>query len=275
MGERLLILGATGRVGQMLHRYWTAHPPQGLDLIYQSRRPTDGHVRYQRGDDPACFGPVSRVLSLWGVTSGDDEALAANTTLALEAQRIATACGADHVLHASSVAVYTPSERPHRESDPTTPANAYGAAKLAMEQALDSALGPKTTALRIGSVAGAESLAAAVNSGRSITLDRFASGHGPLRSYIGVADLAHVFAALCRQPSSALPKVLNVGPMQATRMDTLLATGNWSFDWRDAPESAREYATLDTSLMHRLTGLSEITDTPADIVAQWNKWGRL
>lgn len=273
MGERLLILGATGRVGQMLRRYWTAHPPQSMDLVYQSRRPADGHVHYQLGDNPTCFGPVTRVLSLWGVTSGDSAALAANTTLALHAQRIAAACGADHVLHASSIAVYTPSEQPHRETDPTTPANAYGVAKLAMEQALAAATGPNTTALRIGSVAGAESLAAAVHSGREITLDRFASGHGPHRSYIGPADLAEVLAALGRLPAATLPAGLNIGARRPMRMDQLLNAGGWPFGWKDAPDTARECATLDTSLLQSLVNLPDHTGNPAEIAAQWHRWG--
>lgn len=273
MGERLLILGATGRVGQMLRRYWAAHPPQDLDLVYQSRCPIDGHVSYQLGDDPACFGPINRVLSLWGVTSGGDAALSANTTLALEAQRIAAACGVNHVLHASSIAVYTPSEQPHCETDPTTAANAYGAAKLAMEQALATATGPKTTALRIGSVAGAESLAAAVHNGGKITLDRFASGHGPERSYIGPADLAEVLTALCHLPPASLPMKLNVGAHRPTRMETLLSAGGWTHGWRDAPDTARERATLDTSLLRSLVNLPDHTGNPDEIAAQWRRWG--
>ncbi|WP_412564959.1 NAD-dependent epimerase/dehydratase family protein [Thalassobius sp. MITS945101] len=273
MGERLLILGATGRVGQMLRRYWTARPPQSMDLVYQSRRLAEGHVHYQLGDDPACFGPVTRVLSLWGVTSGDAAALSANTTLALEAQRIAAACGADHVLHASSIAIYTPSEKPHCETDPSTPANAYGMAKLAMEQALAAATGPQTTALRIGSVAGAESLAAAVHCGREITLDRFGSGHGPHRSYIGPADLAEVLAALSRLPAATLPAALNIGATHPTRMDQLLIAGGWPFGWRDAPDTARECATLDTTLLQSLVSLPDLSGNPAEIAAQWQRWG--
>lgn len=279
--KTILILGASGKVGRLLRAVWLAEAPQGLRVIYQFRDTAPdaaGCIRFAPGDPAEDLGPVDAVLSLWGVTSGDARALAANTDLALEAMRIARTTGADRVLHASSIAVYVPSEAPLDEDDPVGAPTAYGAAKTDMETAVRSGTDPRNCCLRIGSVAGAESLAASVdayqadNSKTPLTLHRFASGHGPVRSYIAPSDLARAIEALALCPLADLPDVVNIGASRPVTMDALLTAASIPFDWQPAPEDAREIAVLNTSRLHQLAPLPRDDGDPDHIVRDWLHW---
>ncbi len=279
--KTVLVLGASGKVGRLLRAIWTAEPPAGLRVIYQFRETppeSPNCIRFTPGDPAGGLGRIDAILSLWGVTSGDDRALAANTDLALEAMRIARATGADRVLHASSIAVYAPSDAPLGENDPTGAINPYGAAKAAMETAVRSESDPRSCCLRIGSVAGAESLAASVDTYLAAkaktppTLHRFASGQGPARSYIAPSDLAGSIEALLRCPLAQLPEVLNVGASQPVTMDALLTAAGIPFEWQPAPKGAREIAVLNTERLHRITAQRHDDGDPGRIVADWLKW---
>lgn len=266
-GKRILVLGASGRVGRLLCAAWDRQPPDA-QLILQSR--SGPGVHWQPGQ-PNPFGAVDAVIALWGVTPGPDADLDMNTTLALAAQDIAAQCGATRVLHCSSVAVYTPSDTPVAEDAPTVPTNPYGAAKLAMEHALTGA--PGSTILRIGSVAGAESLAASIRRGwagdpQPLRLDRFADGHGPARSYIAPSDMARALIRLASAPEP-LPPVLNFAAPAPVRMEALLTAARHPFDWQPAPDVARQNATLDCTRMAALTGLGPQHADPAHIIADW------
>lgn len=254
---RLLVLGATGRVGQLLRRVWDHTPPTAVRPIYQSRHAMSGHVTFAPGDDPAVFGPVDGVLALWGVTAGTAQELAQNTALAVAAERIASACGAGYVLHASSIAAYAPLDVPMAEDTPLSATAPYGLAKADMERALASMngagglSGQDRSILRFGSIAGAESLAAAMAGSGPIVLDRFPDG-APMRSYIAPSDLARVITGLCALPKKDRPDVLNVGAPNPIRMHQLLEAANHPFDWRPAPDHAREVAILNTDRLTRL-----------------------
>lgn len=266
-GKRILVLGASGRVGRLMRLAWDRQPPQA-ELILQSR--TGPGLHWQPGQ-PNPFGTVDAVIALWGVTPGPDADLSQNTTLALAAQDIAAQCGAGRVLHCSSVAVYTPADTPLSETAPTAPPNPYGAAKLAMEHALSDA--PGSTILRIGSVAGAESLAAAIRKGwaadpQPVPLDRFADGHGPARSYIAPSDMARVLVQLALHPDP-LPHILNLGAPAPVQMEALLHAANHPFHWQPAPATARQTATLDCTRLAALTGLGPQHADPAHIIHDW------
>ncbi|CUH64824.1 NAD dependent epimerase/dehydratase family protein [Thalassovita gelatinovora] len=282
--KTLLVLGASGKVGRLLHAIWSAHPPSGLRVLYQFRNATSDDadcVQFSLGDPVGRIGPVDAVLSLWGVTSGDNNTLAMNSELANEAMRIARATGADRVLHSSSIAVYAPSDRPLNETDPVAAPNAYGVAKSAMENAVRSVTGPRSCALRIGSVAGAESLATSVDAYLAasakapLSLHRFRSGHGPARSYIAPSDLAQVVEALTLCPIGDLPGILNVGSAKPVTMDALLTAADIPFDWQPAPIGAREYAVLNTDRLHDLVPLPKADSDPARITRDWLKWRAL
>lgn len=267
--KRILVLGSTGRVGRLLRLAWAQQPPKGIEMILQSRDASG--VTWQPGQ-PVPFGPVDAVIALWGVTHGDAQALAMNAKLAIEAQRVGAQCGAARVLHCSSVAVYAPKDGLLAEADPTAPTNPYGLAKLDMEQALQMATGPQHTCLRIGSVAGAESLAASMRrswdeAAETLTLDRFADGKGPARSYIAPTDLARVMVTLAL--AEELPPVVNVGAPRPIRMETILQAASHSMQWRQAPTGARQFAAMDCGLLATLVPLPPQASDPTHIVNDW------
>ena len=148
----------------------------------------------------------------------------------------------------ASVAVYAPSDLPLSETHALAPVNAYGRAKLHMEQAIASAPGPRSVILRIGSVAGAESLFATGLAKGRITLDRFPDGYSPLRSYIGPRTLARVLGYLSGCPVQVLPHVLNMGGRHPVRMQAMADAMGWPVEWNDSPApGARQVVVADTS----------------------------
>ncbi|MFY0682059.1 MAG: NAD-dependent epimerase/dehydratase family protein [Thalassovita sp.] len=272
--SRILILGATSKVGRFLRAIWGDTPPHGCELIYQTRHvvKTRGQVHYDYGDDPFVFGKLDTVISLWGNTSSDLKALEDNTRLALDAIRIARVCGADRVFHASSIAAYGPRSHPLSEQDTLAPANAYGKAKAAMEAAVQDATPPKSCCLRLGSIAGAESLAKAFAANATLTLDRFADSKGPSRSYIAPSDLADILIQLATLPLEALPPALNIGASNPVQMAQLLRAAGADFAWRPAPDTALQNAVLDTSALQHLISMPPRSADPDWIAQDWIRW---
>lgn len=265
---RVLVLGASGRLGQMLARHWGSD----LDPVWQWRHGSaaPGRVILDPLQDSAPGLRADLVLGLAGVVPGRGD-LALNTDLACAAVDLAAACGAAHVFLSSSAAVYGPVPGPLRETPDPAPASAYGAAKLAMEQAAlarAAALGVAATALRIGNVAGADALLGGIGDG-PVQLDRFDAGHGPRRSYIGPCAFARVMAALMQAAHAGhpLPARLNLALPGAIDMADLLRAGDIPFTWRTAPESARAEVVLDVSALGVLVDLPPAR--PADIIADW------
>jgi nucleoside-diphosphate-sugar epimerase len=265
----LLILGASGRLGRMLQLAWRQAAPAGLRCVWQDR--------HAGGPDRIVWDPLGgaevtsvlpradAVLNLLGVTAGDPAALALNTPLALAGVEAARALGARRCLVASSAAVYGPAEAA-AEGRAASPATAYGQAKAAMEAALRGA--PCVTLLRIGNVAGADALLGGARPGSGpVLLDRFADGAGPVRSYIGPRDLAHVLAALAM--AADLPDTLNISAPGAVAMVDLLTAARLDWRWRPAPPDAVQRVTLDTARLQRHVPLPARAADPAEIVRQW------
>ncbi|MDZ4136856.1 MAG: NAD-dependent epimerase/dehydratase family protein [Paracoccaceae bacterium] len=271
----LLVLGATGRVGQILRRQWPAGLGSGLRPIWQARAARPGFVSWDilKRPCPLLAGSGGVVLCLAGVTGGPG--LTQNTALALAACAAARRIGARHVFIASSAAVYGPGLPMNLAEDaPLRPVNAYGVAKRAMEAAVGDQ--PGITMLRIGNIVGADALL-----GQALP-DQPASGQvvldpvpgqpgGPVRSYIGPVTLAAVLARLCGLAvrGEALPRALNIAaPPPVAMADLLTAAG---IGWRFGPENPGVVARvgLDT---RRLAGLVEIAPDagqPGVMVAQW------
>ena len=220
--ERILVTGATGRLGRLLRPAWAQAPDCGVQPVYAARQaPADIVLEGTRATSPL---PQCRaVIALWGCTSGTSADLAANVALAAASRALAQRCGADRVLHFSSAAVYGPGEAMD-ETRPPAPVNAYGASKLAMEDSVaqfqDDNL--RHCCLRLANVVGADSLAEALGGDRPATLDRFTDGTGPVRSYICPGDLARVLAGLVGLPADRLPAVLNVAAPDPVGMADLL-----------------------------------------------------
>ncbi|EBA14584.1 hypothetical protein RSK20926_01277 [Roseobacter sp. SK209-2-6] len=288
-----VVLGASGRIGRVLRHFWPGLlPARGYDPAttrWQARRaqttalPEENWVLLDPLAEPealakSCSG-AEALLCLAGPVPGSREgldladhsrlALAAIEALARAAEREARAPAP--LFLASSAAVYGRQSGGLCETAEVTPANAYGAAKLAMEQAAlarGRALGVPVTALRIGNIAGLDVILGGWTPG--FTLDQFADGHTPRRSYIGVQSLAEALAALLQCPR--VPPILNLAQPGPVDMGALLRAGHREFTCRPAPEGAIPEVSLDLELLRRTLGqhLMPAPADPACLVAEWS-----
>lgn len=265
-----LILGATGLVGRALARVW---PADAAPALWQ-HRPGATPPRSGAGLEwdilktplPELATTPSGMIVLAGVTAGDPAALALNTDLAQAAVAAARQAGIGRVLVASSQAVYGTALPRVSEATPCQPVSPYGRAKLDMEQALAGIAG--VTLLRVGNVAGADSLLLAASK-RVPVLDRFADGQGPLRSYIGPVTLARVLIRLL-DPELDLPPVLNVASPGLVAMSDLLVAARQPFSWTEAPPSALPRLELDVA---RLAALVPLEPVRADLLIEEARQG--
>ena len=260
----------------MLRRVWAASPPPGMEIWYQTRGnlPCERTIRWSPGDDPDLLPDCATVIALWGSTSGDAAALEANVTLARDSRDVALTCGAARLFHLSSAAVYGPAQNA-TEATPPAPINPYGHSKLAMEQAVagfDDA-GLHHCCLRLANVVGADSLAAGLAGQSPVTLDRFADGNGPRRSYIGATDLANVLIALARYPAKDLPRILNVAAHEPIAMQDLIAAAGNAILWRDAPAAAVQEVTMNTGALGRLLPDVTLETDPSALVTELRQQG--
>lgn len=259
--KRVLVLGASGKLGRMALRLVPGAAGQPFELIpvFRNGPARDGAVIWQPGGKLPVGLRADVVLAMWGVTPGSEKSLDDNARLGSAAVRLADVLGSKRVIHCSSQAVYRPVSNALSEEIHPDPQTDYGRAKLQMEQvvaAMSRASGPRSVCLRIGNVAGAESLFAAGRAAGRITLDRFDDGQGPLRSYIAPSDLARVLAALCLAPADSLPDVLNVAAPAPTTMESLARAMGWDVLWRDAPDTAVQRMVLDTARLQAICPLS-------------------
>ena len=269
---RVLILGASGRLGGMVRRHWRA---ANVDTLWQYRR-APARVQSVICDpltDPdhaarRC-GRVDVVLDLSGVVPGAGD-LALNTELALAALALGARTGAGRVFLASTAAVYGAGAQAFPETAPLRPLSDYGAAKAAMErsaQARAAELGVGLTVLRIGNVAGADALLGPPEGPR--VLDRFKDGTGPRRSYIGPLTFAHLLAALVQRAARGadLPELLNIAQPGAVAMSDLCAAAGFAVTWRPAPDTALPLVETDVT---RLESLLPVPAASAQgLVAEW------
>ncbi|MGC1430469.1 MAG: NAD(P)-dependent oxidoreductase [Albidovulum sp.] len=261
---RVLVVGGSGRLGQLLRRAW-AHLGQD-GLIWQHRR--EGPMIFDPLHEPEKFTAAATgadtILNLAGVTGSDRSALALNTDLALAAVRAAKAASVKRVFLASSAAVYG-STLSGREDDVLDPASAYGMAKLAMERAVLQQVmiagGPAVTSLRIGNVAGADQLLGiGVGVGdEPQRLHVFKKGHGPARSYCGPLEMARQLAALfaAAKIGQDIPPVLNLSLDGTVRMEALLEADGRPWVGVRAPESLAPVVRLDVTLLRTLTPVGD------------------
>ena len=267
--SRCLITGATGRLGRLLRALWPAEdsPPP----IWLARR-GDADILWPGAPAPLPdLPPCATVVALWGQTSGDAQTLAQNVGLVAQGVRLAHACGAKRVFHISTAAIYGPGHTMEETRLPA-PVNAYGRAKLDMEHAV-AALprdGLRHVILRLANVVGADSLAPALqHPERGITLDRFADGTGPRRSYIAPGDLARVLAGLARLATDDLPDLLNIAAPAPVAMEDLAGAADCPIIWRVAPPEAQAEVSLDTNRLARLLPGAVHHVTPREMLADW------
>lgn len=269
---RILVLGASGRLGTMLRRHWCE---AGLHPIWQFREaPRDALLLdeilvFDPLSGPPVSAPVDLVISLAGIVPGKGE-LSLNIDLGLAAVNCAIALNARHVMLSSSAAVYGASTKPFCEEDAAYPLSSYGMAKLEMEDialGLAQRHGLQATMLRIGNVAGADALLGQRGTRRN--LDQFASRQGPVRSYIGPRGLSAVLTSLMRRAYSgiSLPERLNIALRGGVAMADLCKAAGLEVTWQPAPETAVETVVLDAA---RLADLISLADVDAEaIIADW------
>ncbi len=233
-----LILGSAGHVGRALARVW----PKDQPAFWHSRR--GGDLAWDLLDDspPALPGITGVVQLARGADAAAEVALA----------RAACDLGAAHgvpVLIASSQAVYGPQPGKVAEDTLCQPLGDYGAAKLAMEQAVAG----RACCLRIGNVAGCDMLLMNAAKGR-VTLDQLPDGTSPRRSYISAVGLGVVIRGLLAQPGP-LPDVVNVAQSGTLAMGDLLRAACQSWDWRAAGPGVLASLELDVSRLMALVPL--------------------
>lgn len=281
--KNLIVLGLSGRIGTMLRFHSDMATSYGLDMTGVSRNPPDSSdygptkwTSWPPTDDLAqVLQGADVVLNLAGVTPTTDapiemsEFLEKNVALSMNVLEAARIADVPRVFLASSASVYGAagnSGEPLTECGPAAPQNDYGKSKLMMENAaldwIKPGKNPAVSSLRITTIAGADMLlqnaskAAAANT--AMSLHKFASGKGPERSYISPSELSHQIFALCALQAPP-PPVINLASSSAIRMEDLLeafsnhvARLKWVFE--DAPATAIESVTLDTTLLRDVLG---------------------
>lgn len=256
-----LILGASSRVGQMLHHLWAAGVLDfGDDPLWQYRRDGAGQADHKIiWDMCADAAPDIRptgVICLAGPTSGPD--LDVNTDLALAAADVAN--GAP-LLFASTQAVYGPRSGLLTESSPCQPGS-YGAAKLAAEAMLYDL--PNATCLRIANIIGADALLMSAARG-PVTLDRFPDGQSPKRMMIGPLVLGRALVDLLAKEQIAAP-VLNLAQPGLIAMADMLRALEHDWTWKNAPETAIPSLEIDITAVQNLIDLPSAD--PVDLITQ-------
>ena len=231
---QVVVTGSAGRVGRALRAVW-GHSVAGLPIVWSARTPGQGiDLVWDIGSTDAVSLPNGAIcLHLAGQTQGTAMDLAENRHSACILSETAQRAQAKHVFLMSSVAVYRPGPALITENQPAAPVSAYGHAKRAAEIAAQSILaGSRLTILRLGNLAGADTLLTNARSG-PVLLDPVAhQPGGPMRSYIGPHALAGVLTGLIElaKNGAPIPGILNLAQPPALKMaDLLTAAGA---DWR-------------------------------------------
>ncbi len=236
----IVVTGAAGRIGTLLRDMWGArladHP-----ILWSARLPDqDIDLAWNIGTDPAPSLPQGAViLHLAGQTRGSPAELAENRRAVSGLCDAALKAGAAHVFLMSSVAVYGLQCTLIDEETPPHPFSAYGQSKLAAEEAAQQILPPdRLTILRLGNLAGADTLLSGARCS-PVLLDPIpGQPGGPVRSYIGPRVLAQVLEMLILTSfaAKALPDVVNLAQQPALAMADLLQA--YGAHWRFGPERA-------------------------------------
>ena len=276
---RVLVLGATGRIGGILRQVWPRLGARG-EILWQTRqeREEPGWIRVDPLQEPEELALAAEgrdvILCLSGVVApratqeaDPAAALEQNSTLAEAAIRAAAGTGA-RVILTSSAAVYGGGSGPMTEKAVPAPATPYGMSKLEMERRgvrLAAELGVPVTSLRIGNIAGVDAILGGWQPG--FRLDRFPDGRTPRRSYIGLVTLARVLAELTTVPG--LPPVLNIATPGTVEMGALLDAAGLDWTPRAPDDTALAEVCLSVDRLERLVTLPDGAGRPDRLVEEW------
>ena len=271
---KLLVLGASGRIGGILRRFWSHE-----SVAWQRRAgPAPGWAIFDPLAEPDALARAASgchaILCLAGVVPGQvgrGGNLGDNTTLAKAAVRAGAASGAS-VFLASSAAVYGAAKGVLAENMAPTPVSDYGRAKVAMERrgaALAAELGVRVCALRIGNIAGVDAILGGWRPG--FQLDQFGDGRTPRRSYIGVKTLARILGDLVLGDLMLvedLPPALNIAAPGVVEMGALLDAAGLAWTPRPAGQAAIEQVCLSTRALEKVSRLE--TMSAEALVKEWH-----
>jgi NDP-hexose 4-ketoreductase len=264
----LVVTGADGRVGRLLQAAFAGQPPKGVVPIWCARKSGYWQDLLAGPLDPVPTGAV--VLHLAADISDAPDASARSAAMAGAVATAARQGRAQHILFASTAAVYTPADRDLDEAAACHPTTAYGHAKLVAETACRMAAGPvRMTSLRIGNVLGAGALIGTAGSGDGqIMLDPVPGRPGgPMRSWIAPGELARLLCQLAKTTGwgGHLPDVLNLASPGAWSMGNLLDAAGFPWVYGPSREHVLPRLSLDTSrLATCCPGMG--TPTPVDMM---------
>ena len=272
---KVVLLGASGQLGQMLRQMW----PVPNELVSHSRYARTGFVSFDHRLDPVAARKTLQgaraVVCLSGVTprhakqSGD--AFSLNTDLAIAAVRAAHDAAVARVFIVSSAAVYGHASGVQDENGPCEPVSDYGRAKLDMECAVlqvAADIGQQTTVLRIGNVAGADAILGGWS--ENMAIDQLPDGRTPRRSYIGPETLAHVIHRLTQVVD--LKDIINIAAAGAVEMGALLDAADLPWSPRRASEDVIEDVGLSTKRLERHVREEALRCSADDLVAEWHRF---
>ena len=223
-----LVLGATGRVGSAL-RASGVMP----GAIWQSRSQQDGYLTWDILNAAAPDVDCSGIIMLAGGVA-DTELY---VPLAHAACDLGQALNVPVLIASSQAAALQNS--------------VYGSAKRAMERAVADRA--RTCCLRIGNVAGTDTLFRAMTAG-PVQLDEVVKGQGPRRAMIGPVTLARL---LLRLLDTDLPSILNVAQPGLIDMADILRAAGVIWSWKAAPKGVLAELDLDVSALTALINVSK------------------
>lgn len=272
---RLVVVGASGRVGRLLAFEWRNQVELDIVEQFRSGNGPDKLIWPDLAngapllDFSTRYGPPDALLVLAGVTKGGPEALAGNVEVARHAIRAARVAGVARVFLTSSSAVYGLDRgKAFSEDDALAPTNVYGASKVQMEAIQVEEGDPRVTRLRIGNVAGADTLmisARNASSAAPLALDRYPDGDGPRRSYINPSCFVGAITSLVTHP--APPEVVNFAAPTPVKMRDLLDAAGVPWVWKPCAEPRTQSLVLDVSRLAAIHPFTPQDSEPASMVA--------
>jgi hypothetical protein len=227
----------------------------GIDLVFDAAQqfPPQASARIRR------LAP-DLLVCLWGAVPGSEAPdFDLNPKLALAALELARVCRIPRMAALSTGAVYGAGDgTAFRETAPLVGASGYARSKIEMEAQLAGSTDVAVTCLRLANLFGADQLALSMTKATTqspLSLDRFADGQGPLRSYASPAFLAALLDALAACPADSMPPVLNVAYSEGGigMEDVMKSSGDHGrpvpWHWRPAPETALRSHVLECSAL--------------------------